>query len=52
MYWSNGQLRYEGAHDNFVPNGQGKWYDMDGQLSFEGGFKFGKMHGMGTIYYD
>ena len=45
-----GILKYEGFIKNGVYEGEGKLYDLDGKVEFEGVFKAGKRFGYGISY--
>ena len=43
---------YEGEFQNNMPNGEGKLYDKNGKIFYEGEFIKGKIEGKGKLIYD
>ncbi|QUI21675.1 hypothetical protein HZI73_04925 [Vallitalea pronyensis] len=50
LYWSGGNLKYEGELLNDMYHGVGKAYRDQGQLKYDGQWKEGKYHGYGKSY--
>ncbi len=51
-YYNNGSVKMEMSAQNGVPNGEGKFYDENGNLQYSGTFNQGKITGKFYHYYD
>lgn len=50
LYWSNGNVLYQGGMLGGKKEAHGKWYHENGRLRFEGMWKNDGPHGDVTIY--
>lgn len=51
-YYGNGSVKMEMAAKNGLPNGEGRFYDENGNLQFSGTFENGKINGKFYQYYE
>ena len=51
-YYGNGSVKMEMTAQNGLPEGEGRFYDENGNLQFSGSFKNGKINGKFYQYYE
>ena len=51
-YYSNGSIKMEMKAKNGLPNGDGKFFDENGNIQFSGTFENGKINGKFYQYYE
>ena len=52
VYYANGNVKMEVQSKNGVPDGEGKFYDENGNIQFAGNFVGGKIEGKFYNYYE